>query len=124
MVGASIKATLIGVWASSWKVKNSEIVSVTIDEEDEKGGLAPLGMGVVTPAYRLLEIFESAKIKQASDTFMKRRDQEVSAQEDMMSSVDDLEFGPPIKDENPQHKEDFNRLLGEPMKGPKSKNQT
>lgn len=56
IAGHTAMATLIGVWSSSWKVSKSEIVAVRTNDDDQKGTLAPLGMGIVIPASKLADI--------------------------------------------------------------------
>lgn len=46
---------LLGIWQGSW------------EEPDESGGRVPVGMGVVTPAERLIEILESDAAVQARE---------------------------------------------------------
>jgi hypothetical protein len=55
VAGSSGNLNLIGVWSSSWKVKQSEIVAVRSDARDART-LPPFGMGVVTPLSKLVDI--------------------------------------------------------------------
>jgi hypothetical protein len=60
---------LLGVWQPSWKVKGSEIISVKTDMQDRPGGEeAPLEMGVVIPAIKLLEVLNHTNFVQARKT--------------------------------------------------------
>lgn len=54
---------LLGVWQSSWKVKGSQIVSVTADVNDTNTELAPLGIGVVVPAIKLLQVLDDPELR-------------------------------------------------------------
>lgn len=70
---------LLGVWQSSWKVKGAEIVAIKIDDSgsdnaaSERAGPAPLGMGVVVPAYKLIELLETAPLKAAREAAQRAR---------------------------------------------------
>lgn len=57
------QVTLLGVWSSSWKVKASEITVVRTHDDDDRGTLAPLGMGMVTHASFLREIIMGNEMK-------------------------------------------------------------
>lgn len=105
LVGLSTKATLMGVWSSSWKVEQSKIISVRTDDDDKGSTAAPLGMGIVTPAYKILDILKGDDMsKAAKDMYaakIKRR----------APSPDSLPDALPAIDANPKHLEDFRRLL-------------
>jgi hypothetical protein len=97
---------LLGVWSASWKVKGSEVVAVKNDE-DESGTMAPLGMGVVTPVSKLIDILWSESMKKAITRLRKKIEAERSPTPDAASGAI-----PPASDENPTHREDFTRLVG------------
>ena len=70
------KIFLLGIWSSSWKVKGSEIVTMPVndDDDDKKGTLAPLGMGVVVPVSKLIEIFRETDVaKERADKHKAKR---------------------------------------------------
>lgn len=71
IMGTAKSTSLLGVWSAAWKVKGSEITTVRTDDNVE-GDLAPLGMGVVTPAEYLVEILLSDKLKIATAEFLQR----------------------------------------------------
>jgi hypothetical protein len=100
------EVVLLGVWSSSWKVKSSEITTVRTDDDDKDGTLAPLGMGIVTPGAYLAEILGGDDLRHELQELEKRRQDKLSATPDVLS-------GHPAKtaDENPNHLEDFNRLV-------------
>ena len=56
--------SLVGFWVASWKVKNTEIVGPADDAgKDGRGSEdAPLGMGVVVPVAKLIEIFQETDV--------------------------------------------------------------
>jgi hypothetical protein len=80
------QVALIGVWSSSWKVKSSEITTVRTDDDDEAGTLAPLGMGIVTPAVYLAEILGGDEFKRELQELEKRRHRKRSATPDVFSA--------------------------------------
>jgi hypothetical protein len=64
-------AWLLGVWQSSWKVKGSEIVSVKSDSDGSFKTMAPLGMGVVVPMSKVIEILEIPELANARESTLK-----------------------------------------------------
>lgn len=107
---------LLGFWSSSWKVKGSEIVAIQADDyDDRKGELAPLGMGVVVPAGKLIDIFRD------TDVTKNRAEQHRKEQEANAASPDFREADLPTTDENPTHREDFMRLVGAATRKPEPK---
>lgn len=98
-------ARLLGVWQSSWKVKGSEIVSIKTDGDDvdfEK--LAPLGMGVVVPAVKLLEILNMSKLSKSREAAGRSKARENASTNDSL----------PISSED-KHRD---RVLGQMLKTP------
>jgi hypothetical protein len=95
LVGLPTKAHLMGVWSSSWKVEQSQIVSVRTDDDDKGTTAAPLGMGIVTPAYQLVPIFQGEKMKQAYESMMNAKLARRSPTHDAVPDA------PPASDENP-----------------------
>lgn len=89
--------SLLGFWSSSWKVKNSEIVSVAADD-DRNRDEAPLGMGVVVPANKLIEIFEQ------TDVAKERREMHKKRQNDHSATHDFRDLPPPKKGNVPPRK--------------------
>ena len=101
-------AFLLGVWSSSWKVEKSQIVSVRTDEDDVQGTAAPLGMGIVTPAAKLGEILKGEEMMRARKELKEKTAAAKSATPDFLVEAD----APPATDANPNHQEDFTRLVG------------
>jgi hypothetical protein len=57
------KVFLLGIWIASWKVRGSEIViAPTDDREEGRRDEAPLGMGIVISASKLIDIFREAGV--------------------------------------------------------------
>jgi hypothetical protein len=109
VAAATPTCTLIGVWSSSWKVSQSSIVAVRNDNDDGSGKLAPLGMGVVTPASKLADILRGEELMSAVQNILKRRQQRGTATPDSLATAVQAERakGEP----NPNHKEAFTSLL-------------
>jgi hypothetical protein len=109
ILGMHPKSTMLGVWRSSWKVAGAKIISVGSHDDGDMGGesRAPLGMGVVTPLQKLIDILWSDDMKRASERFRKKEIEKRSATADFLPG----EARQTKKSENPSHKEDFNRLL-------------
>jgi hypothetical protein len=122
IIGLHSYAPMLGVWTSSWKVKGSEIVTAGLPDVvcDASGVLAPLGMGVVTPLTKLIDILWSENMKGASDRLREKAKKAESASPDMLVVREDGEKRRP----NPTHREDFNRLLGAAVEPPKSSGRT
>lgn len=118
MVGHFAGATLLGVWSSSWKVKESQIVAIKTDADDPTKIAAPLGMGIVTPAAKLVDIFRGEALMRAREKLSQHK---IAARS---PTHDSLLPEPPTKADNPQHREDFNRLLDAAVKGQKSDRKT
>jgi hypothetical protein len=66
---------LLGVWQSSWDAKPDEVVAV------EKGNpiRVPVGMGVVVPVAKLMEILDSEPVTREREQFMLEFDAKVAA---------------------------------------------
>jgi hypothetical protein len=72
----------------------------------------PVGMGVVVPSEKLLElILMHPKLK-------KHRDEVIDREYDSDAASSDFASAPPSSDENPKHREDFTRLVGAAARKP------
>ncbi len=91
---------LLGVYQSAWDAEPGAILA------GDRGGnekmRVPVGMGVVVPAEKILEVLSMPKLKD-------RR--AASEDQDRESRAATLDDALPTKGDNPQHKEDFNSLL-------------
>src|SRR5262249_43236784 len=54
---------LLGIWQGAWDARADEVRTASIGHELR----VPVGMGVVIPAYKLVEILETAPLKEARD---------------------------------------------------------
>lgn len=82
------------------------------DYEVLAGKIVPRGVNVVVPVERIMEVLDHPKLK-ASREAAKKAD--VAASTPVKTGQE-----PSTKDENPQHEEDFNRLLDAAVKGRRS----
>ncbi len=93
---------LIGIWQGAWTAPPDKVLAAEI--EKEKRVRVPLGMGVVVPITKLLELLESPKMqKKRADFYVERESKVHAAELDVVK--------PSLEADNPQHKEDFNSLL-------------
>lgn len=100
---------LLGVWQGSWAEDPSQIL---VSDVTRRGNVrVPVGMGVVVPADRIMEILEMPK-------FVKKRDKVRKISKEQNAAT--LDSALPTTGENPQHREDFNRLLDAAVPGNKS----
>lgn len=102
---------LLGVWQSAWNAPPDELKALSV----QKGVTVPVGMGLVMPAYRIIEILESDQLRLQRETLTKQRDAENAASE---------QLAPSTTAGNPSHKEDFNSLLTSVARGKKSADET
>lgn len=96
------KMYLLGVWQASWDAPASEVVAL----EHGRPVTVPVGMGVVVPSVRIKEVLDMPKLK---------RDRELAkslglyaASPASVARQKEL----PDPGGNPEHREDFNRLVG------------
>ena len=110
------RLSLLGFWSSSWKVRGSEIIMAMPDhaETDSSGNLAPLGMGVVVPANKLVEIFDLTDVAKERAALHKKKRVDGSASPDFAERSGDAkrrEHRVETGEENPRHLEDFRHLV-------------
>jgi hypothetical protein len=93
---------LLGLWQSSWPRKPEQALL----EGAELGSdvKVSVGIGVVVPASFILEVLSLPKLEKQRDQRKHARAIDVAASTDVAT---------PASDENPKHREDFSRLLGE-----------
>jgi hypothetical protein len=99
------KIRLLGVFLGAWFEPPDETRSKAI-QTPRKGGVVPVGVGVVVPTSKIFEVLDMPKLK--SD-----RDKAKQSGAARQASADEHDGAPAATDENPTHREDFSRLLGE-----------
>jgi hypothetical protein len=97
---ARLDLKLLGLWQGAWDAKADAVLAADRDNEDMR---VPVGMGVVVPSARLLEILDMEELRQ------KRQDRKKRLESENAVSLDVV---PRSTDENSTHREDFTRLLG------------
>lgn len=96
---------LLGIYTGSWDGEPGKILEA--DRNLRGGTRVPVGMGMVVPAAKLVELIR--------DDPMLKADRERRATKIKLESAatQDAAIGaPPATDENPNHREDFMRLVG------------
>jgi len=93
---------LIGIWQGAWNAPPDKILAAEI----ERGKMVrvSLGMGVVVPITKLIELLEMPELQKRRDQINAEHDAKVHAAE-----LDSVRV--PSQMDNPQHKEDFNSLV-------------
>jgi hypothetical protein len=89
---------LLGIWQGAWDAKTDALLTADRGREMR----VSVGMGVVVPASKLIEVLEMPKLKTERDAIYRQRERDGSAS---------LDAVPPANEKNPKHREDFNSLL-------------
>jgi hypothetical protein len=99
---------LMGIWQAAWDAPPSEVMAM----EHGRGIQVPVGMGVVVPAYRLLELLNKPELAMAREQRKKAlEEQHISTAAAPRSALRRVKSEPPATADNPSHKEDFTSLL-------------
>ena len=88
---------LLGLFQGAWFAP-PDPTTTTIP----RGSIVPVGIGIVVPTSKILEVLDMPKLKSARDSELRKN----AAQQTAVSTV------PPANGENPTHREDFMRLVG------------
>jgi hypothetical protein len=101
---------LLGVYQGAWDAEPGKVLA---EDRGLSGNMrVPVGMGVVVPSEKLLElILMHPKLK-------KHRDEVIDREYDSDAASSDFASAPPSSDENPKHREDFTRLVGAAARKP------
>jgi hypothetical protein len=102
---------LLGLMSDAFQAKPGQ------DYDVRAGGMIPRGINVVVPASKIMEVMDHPELKKRRQAARDAAEQaklptKLSARAKTSSSVKE--------EENPQHREDFNRLLGAAVRRPKS----
>lgn len=96
--------SILGVYSGSWDGVAESILSG--DRVLPDGTRVPVGMGLVVPGERILELLmDHPKLKKERAAMIASLKSANAASTDFLGSV------PPANDGNPKHREDFTRLL-------------
>lgn len=106
--GLKAQLRLLGIWQGSWEAPPDEVRAV-------QQGIAAnvkigVGMGVVVPCQKLIELLESPPVKQQRENFKEGNSLPAATPQ----SVRPVEID--AKGENPQHREDFNAVVSRAAK--------
>jgi hypothetical protein len=96
---------LLGLWQGAWDAPPDEVMAA----EHGKEVRVPVGMGIVVPAHRILEVLEMPIVKAAREKATNDRAASSSARLD--AAFPAQESTADSTDENPNHREAFDRLL-------------
>jgi hypothetical protein len=95
---------LLGLWQGAWDALPGEVLSV----EHGKSARVPVGMGVVVPTSQIIEALGHGEIKQMRDAARQRTQASTAAVPDA-AQIEHPAL--PESDANPNHREDFTRLV-------------
>jgi hypothetical protein len=104
---------LLGLWQGAWEAPPDEVKAAQSGTV-----LVPVGMGVVVPCAKIIELLDRKDVKEQREKF-KQQSQPPAAEPQSVPRPK-----PQATEVNPRHREDFNRLLGAAVKPPKSDGQT
>ncbi|MGQ0486481.1 MAG: hypothetical protein ACT4SY_14160 [Hyphomicrobiales bacterium] len=105
---------LLGVWSNSFAGLATRMLSGGAFNK----AMIPVGVGVVVPSSKLLEIFESKEMTEKFSEWDKNRELASAARKTIAEVV------PQPSDESPTHREDFRRLVDAAAKTPPQDDQT
>jgi hypothetical protein len=96
---------LLGMWQASWDGQPSDPLAK--EKKIPLGRKVPVGFGVVVPAYKIAETLNLSELKMARRAEYNRRLKDNAAVTDSIESSE----SPRAPDANPNHLEDFSRLV-------------
>ena len=97
---------LLGLWQGSWDAPPDEVLAVQTGDDVR----VSVGMGIVVPYERIIEVLEMPKAKAHRDQVIASR-QMPAARLDSVAKRAVAKSSLPAIDENPNHLEDFTRLV-------------
>jgi hypothetical protein len=92
---------LIGIWWGAWNFHPDQVLAT--ERGLSKDNRVSLGVGIVIPATKILELLELPEMQKKRADFISKRDLQNAASPESVKPI--------IKLDNPRHKEDFNSLL-------------
>lgn len=111
IIGSRDGVKLLGLWQGAWDAPPDEVLSA---ELPTGAVTVPVGMGIVVPCQRIIEVLEMPKVKDLREKHL------ASEQEVFVASPQSVAkpAAPPASDANPSHREDFMRLVGAAARKP------
>jgi hypothetical protein len=105
---------LMGLWQAAWDAPAGEVLTA----EHGRQNVVPVGMGIVVPASRIVEVLEMPILKGPRDAARRVRELHNIAEPQSTGAGVSGRSDRPSTDANPTHREDFNSLLGAAVKTP------
>jgi hypothetical protein len=105
----------LGLYTGSWEAEPGKILA---KDRNLRGGIrVPIGMGLVVPAKKIIDILktDSVIVKNRKDYVERHKRGRAAVQDSAVLA------SPPASDANPNHREDFSSLLNAAMRKPESK---
>jgi Trypsin-like peptidase domain len=101
------RVALLGLWQAAWDAKAGEVLSA------DRGAplTVPAGMGVVVPASKIVEVLELPILRERRAAEQRRREQSNAAKPQAIGVIHPSSVTSPEAVENPDHLEDFTRLV-------------
>ncbi|MDR3483944.1 MAG: hypothetical protein P4M05_03430 [Bradyrhizobium sp.] len=109
------RLNLLGIMQGHFDIPDLKEDSVV--EDDGKNGSINTGVGVVVPAYKIIETLNQPDMKAERDKMADRAEKDAATPD----SLPIEEGSPPASDANPNHREDFMRLVGAAARKPAPK---
>jgi hypothetical protein len=117
------RVALLGLWQAAWDAPSGEVVAA------DRGAqiTVPVGMGVVVPASRIVEVFDLPVLKEKRETMKRERDLASAAVPQTTGAIRSEVTARPIPGDgstNPPNKEDFTSLSNAAAKTKSQDDQT
>jgi hypothetical protein len=106
LVAALNKKWLLGIFQGAWFLPPDELLRAEIGAK--AGDTVPVGLGIVVPCSRLLELFESDEVRE-----MRSKQKPLKFAQQVTLEQDRRQKSKSDESANPTHKEDFSDLLRE-----------
>jgi hypothetical protein len=100
------RINLLGIMQGHFDIPNLREDSAMDDDDQDGSGSINTGIGVVVPAHKIMETLEHPDLKTARAVLDAKMEKGAAS----LDLAD--ESGPPASDANPNHREDFTRLVG------------
>lgn len=104
---------MLGVFQAAWQAKPSEVIAV--DRGKPVG--VPVGMGVVIPAARVLELLNMPETKKVRNDFKAEHAAKIVGASPLSASASTATPERPATEGDAHHKGRFDEALGKPKQG-------
>lgn len=106
---------LLGLWQGAWEAPADEIRAAQTGTN-----VVPVGMGVVVPGHKLIELLEREDVTKKRNEYLASRKPDAAIPQAVPYKPAVPSSDAKASEKNPDHREDFKRLLGAAVKPPKS----